>query len=278
MTIRAALLGLLLAAWGSGAAAAPCGEVFSIASHDNTTTRYAVTPPPANTRSTAILILLAGGGGALNLDAQGCPQALSGNSLVRSVPLFNALGLTTVLVDAPSDYPGDDGLKDFRAHPLHAADLGALIAALRSRSSQPVWLAGTSRGTISAVNVAARLSGSMAPDGVILTSALTVGQIGARKAWVAQTVFDLPLEAIRIPVLLIGHESDACTRSPASEMPRLAARLTTSRQQVVTIRGGPAATRHSGLDACEGRSPHGYLGQEEEVAQGIARFISGLAY
>ncbi|HRE19139.1 MAG TPA: hypothetical protein PLW86_19060 [Rhodocyclaceae bacterium] len=273
----ARLLCLLLAAQ-IGSAAAACGEVFTLASHDNTTTRYSIAKPPANTRSTAVLVLLAGGGGALDLDAQGCPQALTGNSLVRSVPLFNALGLTTVLVDAPSDYPGEDGLKDFRAHPKHAADLGALIGELRSRSSQPVWLAGTSRGTISAANVAARLTGSLAPDGVILTSALMVGQTGARKAWVAQTVFDLPLEAIRIPLLLIGHEADACTRSPASEMPRLAARLSTARQQIVTVRGGPAVGRSSGLEACEGKSPHGYFGQEEEVANGIARFIRGEAY
>lgn len=275
---RAALLCLLLAACGGSAAAAPCGEVFSIASHDNSTTRYAIAKPPANTRSTAVLVLLAGGGGAINLDEQGCAQALTGNSLVRSVPLFNALGLTTVLVDAPSDYPGDDGLKDFRAHPKHAADLGAIIAELRSRSSQPVWLAGTSRGTISAANAAARLSGSLAPDGVILASALMVGQSGARKTWVAQTVFDLPLEAIRIPVLLIGHEADACIRSPASEMPRLQARLSTARLQVVTVRGGPGQLRPGGLEACEGKSPHGYVGQEEEVAAGIARFIAGQPY
>jgi hypothetical protein len=56
---------------------------------------------------------------------------------------------------------------------------------------------GTSRGTISAVNATARLSGLSAPAGM-LTSALMSGQSKAKKGWVAQTVFDLPLEAIRL--------------------------------------------------------------------------------
>jgi len=37
--------------------------------------------------------------------------------------------------------------------------------------------------------------------------------------------------------------------------------------------------RPAGLSAaCEGRSPHGFLQQEAEVAAGIARFIGGARY
>jgi hypothetical protein len=38
----------------------------------------------------------------------------------------------------------------------------------------------------------------------VLTSALMVGSRG-QKAWGAHTVFDLPLEVIRVPVLVVGH-------------------------------------------------------------------------
>lgn len=41
--------------------------------------------------------------------------------------------------------------------------------------------------------------------------------------------------------------------------------------------GGPGA-RASGLAACEGRSPHGFVEQEAEVAAGIARFALGGRY
>jgi hypothetical protein len=42
---------------------------------------------------------------------------------------------------------------------------------LRMRTQGAVWLVGTSRGSISALNAAARLSGPSAPDGIVLTSA-----------------------------------------------------------------------------------------------------------
>src|SRR5688572_26732917 len=102
-------------------AAAPgtCGEVVTIPTHGSTTTRYAFASPP-NVK--VALVLLAGGGGHLDLDDKGCPRALTGNSLVRSIPNFHGAGFATALVDAPSDYPGDDGLGGFRITAAHADD------------------------------------------------------------------------------------------------------------------------------------------------------------
>jgi hypothetical protein len=125
-----------------------------------------------------------GAGGHLELDAQGCPRALKGNSLVRSIPHFRDLGLATALVDSPSDYTGEDGLAGFRTSSEHAEDLGKVIADVRARVSGAVWLVGTSRGTLSAANA-------------------------------------------------------ACPRSPASAMESVAARIGSTRKQVVTVTGGP---------------------------------------
>ncbi len=109
-------------------------------------------------------MLLVGGGGHLDLDDQGCPRALTGNSLVRSLPHFHGAGFVTALVDAPSDHPGEDGLAGFRSATEHAEDLGKVIADVRARTkAELVWLVGTSRGSISAVNAAARLSGPPRP-------------------------------------------------------------------------------------------------------------------
>ncbi len=251
-----------------------CGEVVTIPTHGNTTTRYAFASPPD---AKGALVLLAGGGGHLDLDDKGCPRALTGNSLVRSIAHFHALGFATALVDAPSDYPGDDGLGGFRIAAEHADDLGKIIAHVRVRAKVPVWLAGTSRGSISAANAAARLSGPAAADGVVLTSALMVGDRG-KKAWVAQTLFDVALESIKMPVLVIGHADDKCLRSPPSEMERITARTNGAREQVVTVTGGPGRSGAPSLAACEGRAPHGFADQEAEVAAGIARFIAGGKY
>jgi hypothetical protein len=99
------------------------------------------------------------------------------------------------------------------------------------------------------------------------------GQFPAKKPWAAQTVFDLPLENIKQPVLIVGHAADSCIRSPASLMNKLNARIHSQHQQVVTVTGGPGYSGSPGLKACEGRAPHGYIDQELEVSDGITRFI-----
>jgi hypothetical protein len=275
------MLSLLLSATpvlAQSVTAAPdrCGEVVTIETHDRTTTRYALAYPQraSGQEARGALVLLVGGDGQLNLDDRGCPGALAGNSLVRSLPHFQGAGFVTVLVDAPSDHRGEDGLGGFRIAAKHAEDLGKVIADVRARTNGPVWLVGTSRGSISAVNAAARLSGRSAPDGLILTSALMSGSI-AKRSWVAHTVFDLPLEAIRMPILVIGHAEDRCIRSPAKLMERITARANGTREQVFIVTGGSGSTGAASIDACAGRTPHGFLGQEAEVAAGMARFIHG---
>lgn len=253
----------------------PCGETMTVATHGGTTTRYALNPPRPARDGAVALVLLPGGGGHLDLDAAGCPRALKGNALVRLAPLFQEIGFHTALVDAPSDRSGEDGLAGFRLAAEHAEDIGRIVADVRARSgAAAVWLIGTSRGSISAVNAAARLGGGpAAPDGVVLTSALMAGQSGARKAYVSQTVFDAPLEAIARPLLIVGHADDTCPRSPARLMGDIAARIGSARKQFVTVTGGPGGAGGAGLAACEGKSPHGFVGQDAEVAAGIARFI-----
>jgi hypothetical protein len=260
-----------------GSALAECGEVVTLPVRDGVTLRYVLSTPVSD-KPAAALLLLAGGSGHLALDAGGCPKALAGNSLVRSKAIFLKHGFATAYVDAPSDHTGEDGLGGFRTTPQHAADLGRAIADLRRRTGVPIWVAGTSRGAISAANTATRLQGNEAPDGVVLTSPVTVGNPQGRKSWVAQSVFDLPLEAIRMPLLLVAHVEDACLRSPASMIDDIAARSPSTVKQVVKVSGGPGASIAPGLAACEARSPHGFIEQEEEVAAGIARFVRGGRY
>jgi hypothetical protein len=122
-----AMLGLLAALiWaGPDVAKGACGQVVSLPTHDRTTTSYSIaTPSSVAIQGRTTLVLLAGGGGRLNLDDHGCPRALKGSSLVRSLPHFHTAAFATALVDAPSDHPGDDGLKGFRLSSKHADDLG----------------------------------------------------------------------------------------------------------------------------------------------------------
>jgi hypothetical protein len=47
---------------------------------------------------------------------------------------------------------------------------------------------------------------------------------------------------------------------------------------VVVVTGGPGKPGAPDVSVCEGRTPHGFLDQEAEVAAGIARFIRGGTY
>jgi len=260
----------------ASAGAETCGAVVAVATHDGTQTRYSLAGPPSGAR--AALILLAGGPGYLKLDGDGCPRKLKGNSLVRSRPLFHGGGMITALVDAPDDYQGEEGLGGFRIEPAHAEDIGRVVADLRKRTGLPVWVVGTSRGGISAANAAARLTGPDAPDGVVMTSPVTSGKIGAVKPWVADTVFSVPLENARMPILVVVHADDECLRTPPDLASRIVDKTNGSREQVVTVTGGPGWRGGDSLEACKGRSPHGFLDQEAEVAAGIVRFVLGGAY
>jgi hypothetical protein len=254
-----------------------CGEVVTVETHDRTTTRYAITMPQDGAPAPrAALVLMVGGGGDLKMDERGCARALDGNPLVRAIADFLANGLITVLVDTPSDYPGEDGLAGFRLAPAHADDLGKIITDVRARTNAPVWLAGHSRGTVSVANAGARLKGPAAPDGIVLMSAMMVG---GGKSYAAQTVFDPPLEDIRMPVLVLGHADDKCVRSPASQMNRITARSNGAREQVVVLTGGSTGPGGAtSLEACGARMPHGFLNLDAEFAAGIARFIRGGNY
>lgn len=272
----AVLLLLLFGFFPGHAAADGCGQVVELPAHGGTTLRYSLAGPPSGAR--AAVVLLVGGIGFPDLDAAGCPQKLKGNSLVRKRPLFHEGGLVTALVDAPSDYQDKEGLAGFRIDPAHAEDIGRVVADLRARTGLPVWLIGTSRGGISAANAASRLSGPAAPDGVVLTSPVTAGKEGAAKPWVAHSVFSLPLENIHMPVLVVVHEADPCIRTPPDLAPRILEAANGSREQLVTVTGGPGWSGGQSFEACQGRSPHGFMGQEAETAAGIVRFVLGGAY
>ena len=160
----------------------------------------------------ATVILFAGGNGALHL-ATGHLAGLSGNFLVRNRGRFaEAYGFMVAVPDAPSDHAG--GLARFRSSAEHAEDVRRLIAALRELApSAPVWLIGTSMGTVSAANAAARVRDGGA-NGLVLTSTITRWNRDQ-----GESVSDVKLTDIQIPVLVVHHREDACPSTPYADIP-----------------------------------------------------------
>jgi pimeloyl-ACP methyl ester carboxylesterase len=210
----------------------------------------------------ATLILFAGGNGALNL-ASGRIGALGGNFLVRNRGRFAEQGFMVAVPDAPSDH---SSLTRFRSTAEHAEDVRRLIAALRELApAAPVWLVGTSMGTVSAANAAARLREGGA-DGLVLTSTITRWNRGE-----GESVGDVKVKDIRVPTLVVHHREDACPFTPYSDIPGLLRDLSKApRHELVTFEGGdPPESK-----PCEARAAHGYVGLDAQVVKAIADWIT----
>jgi pimeloyl-ACP methyl ester carboxylesterase len=171
--------------------------------------------------------------------------------------------LTVAVIDAPSDRQSPPFLSGFRQRPEHAADVKAVIGWLRENAKAPVWLVGTSRGTQSAAYVTTELAGPDGPDGLVLTSTILTDSKGNRP------VPAMPLDKIRVPVLVVHHEQDGCEHCSFSEVPVLMGKLGNApRTQLLSFRGG-----ENRGDPCEAFAYHGFNGLEREVVQQIAAWI-----
>lgn len=257
---RRSLLTLHALLLTASAAWAQTPQVVDVPSRAGVTQRILVITPD---KPSAAVVLFAGGDGGIRIQPDGVITR-SGNFLVRSRQLFADQGLTTVVIDAPSDKQSHPYLSGHRQTDEHVADVKAVIAWMRQQSKAPVWLVGTSRGTQSAAHIATRLPLTEGgPDGIVLT-ATVVNDPRSRD------VTRMDLDRIHIPVLVAHHRQDGCRVCLYSDVPRLMEKLTTPpRRELLTFDGGISVG-----DPCEARAHHGFNGIEREVVQRIATWIT----
>jgi pimeloyl-ACP methyl ester carboxylesterase len=206
----------------------------------------------------AVALLLIGGGGNIRLRLEdGQPKFGATNFLPRSRREFIRNGVLPVIMDAPSDQQGRTGMSDhYRASDAQTADVRAVLAELKRRyPGLPVFVVGTSRGTISAAWLGRALGSEVA--GVALTA--TLFHAGRQPALSA---FDF--SAIKAPLLFVHHRDDGCEHTPYSDAARLAARY-----PVVSVRGGKPP--ESG--PCDPLAPHGFWGMEPQTVDAIAAWM-----
>jgi predicted esterase len=244
-----ALLAALLGAGAPGAAE----EIVTLQTREGVTQSYLLSNPEGP-RPAAVAVLFPGGQGDIRLRMW--PKFADGNFLVRSRMLFVDGGVAAAVVDAPSDEAR--GMNDsFRLGEKHSADIAAVVADLNKRfENTPVFLVGTSRGTISAAATGRALGDKVA--GVVLTSTLFV----AARAGQGLSGFDFT--TIKAPVLFVHHTDDACAVTPYSS-----AKSQTPRFPLVTVHGGDVPRS----DACGAFSYHGYLGKERETVEAIVNWM-----
>jgi pimeloyl-ACP methyl ester carboxylesterase len=206
----------------------------------------------------ATVLLLPGGDGEIGESADGAPS--SRNFLVRSRDYFAEAGFNVAIAGRASDKRELDYPDRIAAD--HIEDLGKVVDVLKKELGLPVWLVGTSRGTVS-TTAAAIAFGNDRLAGIVLTSSVTsFRRVGA--------VPRQDLAAIRIPVLVVHHEQDACTICRAAEVPYIIDGLRNApvRKKLI-VRGGENPTG----DPCEALHYHGFIGQERQVVGQIAAWI-----
>lgn len=206
----------------------------------------------------ATLILIPGGAGGLGRLQGNAPT--SNNFLVRSRAHFAEAGFNVAVMGRPQDQ--DDLTYERRIGADQLADIQKLVDFVKADTGLPVWLVGTSRGSVSAAAAAI----AFAPDtlaGIVLSASVVRDKPGALP--------DQKLANIRVPVLLVHHSRDACPICRPAELPGVLKALTGApvKKLLMLDGGGPPQG-----GACEALHFHGFIGMEREAAKAITDWIA----
>lgn len=239
-------LGMVVSGWAAD-------RLILVDTRPNVSTSYWWMPREG---AMATVLLFSGGAGGIGY-REGEPK--SGNFLIRSRDEFTKAGFNVALMGNPSDMPKLTPV--FRQSPEHFADVRAVVHDIRARSQVPVWLVGTSQGTISAAAVGIDLGSTI--QGVVLTATLSVQQFGG-------SVSDLALNQLAVPVLVHQHAKDSCKLTPPYLAERLISKLTASPvKKYMEVDGGQNPTG----PPCEAFHYHGYIEMEPEAVAQISAWI-----
>ncbi|MCI2808557.1 alpha/beta hydrolase [Eoetvoesiella caeni] len=211
-------------------------------------------------QAVATVVLFSGSKGGFGKPGDdGWPD--SGNFLIRTGKMWASQPFNIVMVGRPSD--GIDlGDGAVRIGAEHGADNVAIYKAVKSKSNVPLWVVGTSMGTISAVASAVHDTDGLI-SGLVLTSSVT----SSKRAGAVPTQ---DLSKIRVPTLVVHHEKDACKICVPSDARTIAGLLVNAPiRKTVMLNGGSGATGNP----CEGQHYHGFIGMESAVVAMISAWI-----
>ena len=245
---------------GACAAAAGAQEIVTLTPRPGVTQSFFVANM-GDIKPQAIAMLYIGGGGSIRLRMEdGKPSFGQNNFLPRSRREFIRNAILPVVLDAPSDHASE--MSDtFRSSETHQADARAVIAELKKRYPElPIFIVGTSRGTLSAAYIGAAAGGEV--NGVVLTSSYF--QTAGNRPRPMLSGFEW--HKIRSRLLFVHHSDDGCVATPYREAQRAAREY-----PLITVHGGKPP--ESG--PCEPFSQHGFLGKEAETVDAIAAWMLG---
>lgn len=232
-------------------------RVVDVPTRSSVSERLLVLAPEA---PKAVVVLFAGGHGGLQLSREGKFGWGEGNFLIRTRELFAQAGLMVVIVDAPSDRQSEPFLNGFRQTEEHVQDIGAVVAWIKTQTTAPIWLVGTSRGTQSVAYIATVNPSDI--HGIVLTSTILYDIK-------SNAVPQMKLEKLQMPVLVVHHKNDGCSHCSFDLTSSLMNKLTsTSSKELLAIEGGQTKG-----DPCNAFGHHGFNGVEQEVVTKISNWM-----
>jgi hypothetical protein len=210
-----------------------------------------------NPSATATIILLPGGDAGTGNIVDGKPT--SGNFLSRTRSEFYAAGFNVIVVYRATDLNGLD--YGYRTSKEHVGELAKVIAYAKQNFGKPVWLVGTSRGTVSGTAAAIAL-GDSEVQGLVLTSSVTSKKAGA--------IATQNIASLKIPILVVHHKNDSCKICVPYEASRIITDLKSAPvKKFIMIEGGSEPEG----GPCEGKHWHGFINYEKETAKIITDWI-----
>ena len=247
------LLGWLLCMYGLAVYAEEQMVKLDIGRGDAHLPIYVMTQPQA----TATLVLLPGGDAGTGKVVDGQPT--SKNFLVRSRALFAAQRFNVIVVFRASDLQRLD--YDYRISATHVQELAAVVGHAKQLSDAPVWLVGTSRGTVS--GTAATVAWPQGTvQGLVLTSSVTSHKPGA--------IATQAIGKIAVPTLVVHHKQDACKICLPHEAARITEGLKSAPiKKFIMVEGGSDPVG----DPCDALHWHGFIHHEKETVELISNWI-----
>jgi len=254
-----------LAAFSSGAAQSQHLTVFTVPTRQGVTVKSLLVMPTGTPKG--VLLLFIGGDGttAFGNCCQGDSVNYNANFLSASAPLFTAQGYAVFLVNAPSDQP--NGMSpNFRLSSAHAQDISMMVDFLLSKSLKPIFLVGTSRGTISVENFATTNPHENRISGIVLTSSYSPFEL---QVLVPGTT--LAVQSITLPVLFVHNVYDACKETPFQNALDFSKTFTSS-TKIDFVQIQDQLTPDP--DPCGPGGGHGYAGVQSQVVKDITDWTS----
>ncbi|SAL19373.1 Alpha/beta hydrolase family protein [Caballeronia udeis] len=211
----------------------------------------------ARRETKGIIVMFPGGTGEIDIEKSGRVKNAK-NFVVRSDDLWRDRGYGIVLVDALDH----QSMRGQRSSAAYAEVTKKIIEFARRQANAPVWVLGTSQGSIAAVNAASH-AGRTQLAGLILTESVSI--LGGSH----ETVFDAHPDDVRVPSLVVANVDDRCKVAPPSMAQSIARSIRRAPTTVMTVSGGEQRTQ----DDCGSLTPHGYYGIEEKVVNGIVDWM-----